>query len=140
MREQPVTIARFGTSIEAERAGALLEEAGISVELARDAYGGTSPIDLRVSGDQADAARNLLDGPVRADPQRAPRDPAAVESERCLICRSTALHANQAPLLLRILRGLVLQVLPLPAEWFESGRRSCEVCGHEWRRDTTTNW
>ena len=30
----------------------------------------------------------------------------------------------------RLLRGLVLQILPLPPQWFESRSLTCGVCGH----------
>ena len=73
--------------------------------------------------------RGELGGP---DP---PSAPAEEDTPRCLVCQSSLVAFREPPLLLRIVRGLVLQVVPLPPQWFESRRRACGVCGHEWQEE-----
>ncbi len=56
-----------------------------------------------------------------------------------MICRSSDLGAIDYPLPLRLIRSLVLMVLPIPREWLERRTVRCSVCGYEWRL-TTQEW
>ena len=78
----------------------------------------------------------------QAGHEPAPQGPASAleqneaELERCLVCQSSLVEVKEPPLLLRVLRAIVLQILPLPPEWLESRRRVCGVCKHEWKGET----
>ncbi len=52
--------------------------------------------------------------------------------DRCIVCQTAGAVVSEPALPLRVLRALLLQVVPLPAEWLASRRRVCQVCGHEW--------
>lgn len=56
-----------------------------------------------------------------------------------MICRSTELGTIDYPLPIRLIRNLVLMVLPIPREWLERRTVRCGVCGYEWRL-TTQEW
>jgi len=56
-----------------------------------------------------------------------------------MICRSSELGTIDYPLPLRLIRSLVLMVLPIPREWLERRTVRCGICGHEWRL-TTREW
>ena len=64
----------------------------------------------------------------------ADRDPfdAPDEEDRCIVCQAAGPVVSEPPLALRIVRALLLQVVPLPPEWLASRRRTCRVCGHQW--------
>ncbi len=52
--------------------------------------------------------------------------------DRCIVCQTAGAVVSEPALPLRVLRALLLQVVPLPAEWLASRRRVCQLCGHEW--------
>jgi len=56
-----------------------------------------------------------------------------------MICRSSDLGLVDYPLAVRLIRSLILMVLPIPREWLEQRTVRCGVCGHEWRL-TTAEW
>ncbi len=125
-------IASFSSGIAAQLARARLEAAGISSfltnELGSVAGGG---VGLQVSESDVARARELLAGPQR--PARSgPAEPSAEAGPgRCIICRSAEIESVDWSLPLRILRSLLLMVLPLPAEWLTGSRTRCSNCGFE---------
>ena len=141
MSDRLVTVATFSTDLDAHLARSKLEACGIPCYLKNEAFagvnGGIGPVDLQVLETRADAASSVLSheaspAPGRSDP---PSAPAEEDTPRCLVCQSSLVAFREPPLLLRIVRGLVLQVVPLPPQWFESRRRACGVCGHEWQEE-----
>ena len=83
------------------------------------------------------------DRAARLGTQRTPKRPASAleqneaELERCLICQSSLVEVSRARRspLLRMLRAVLLQIVPLPPGWLESRRRVCGVCKHEWKAE-----
>ena len=133
--DELVTIGRFATAVEANVARARLEVEGIDAHVAGEfsilsGLSGTATIELQVAGRDAELASGILG-------ERAPRREIkawGVEepAERCMVCQSSFVEAEAPALPLRVLRALLLQVVPLPAEWLASRRRVCQLCGHEW--------
>lgn len=123
-------IASFSSGIAAQLARARLEAAGIpsflTNELGSIAGGG---VGLQVSESDVARARELLAGPAHPASSGPAEPPAEAGSGRCIICRSTKIESVDWPLPLRVLRSLLLMVLPLPAEWFSGGRTRCGNCG-----------
>ncbi len=136
MTDRLVTVVRYSRPIDAQLAKAQLEVRGIPSHLRNEAsasIAGATGVDLQVPEEYAEAAAELLDRRGRrhrADAARAAAE-AEAELERCLICRSTLAEPSAGSLLLRILRGILLQLVPLPPQWLE-GRKRCSTCGHEW--------
>ena len=140
MSDRLVTIARFSTPIEAQLARARLEAEGIPCYLANEAHaqmnGGLGGVQLQVAEGNAQSASEALrqdDSATGGLSALEANEANEAELLRCIVCQSSLIEAKQPPLLVRILRGLLLQIVPLPPEWFESGRRRCGVCGHEWK-------
>ncbi len=140
MRDQLATVARYSSPIDAQLAKSQLEASGIPSFLLNEAgasIGGGIEVDLQVAPEYLQAAGELL-GRRRRRHGAAKAGAAAVaepDPERCLICRSTLAESGTGSLLLRILRGILLQVVPLPPQWLESRKRTCATCGHEWVAD-----
>jgi hypothetical protein len=154
VEQRLVTIARFPDPVSAELARGQLDARGIPVlldnEMGGQQLGGV--ISLRVPKEHAAEARSLLEAgfdeePGGAQPQPAgPAEPdtaspwtwgAQTEPEvRCLVCQSSLVEVADFPLLVRILREIVLRLLPLPPAWLESRRRRCGVCHFEWTHRT----
>ena len=136
-----VSIARFTSPIPAQLARARLELAGIPAVLQGEASG--LLIDLRVLRAYADEALELLTSQPEAEPVPTEGGPEALEwgpdteVERCLICQSSFVEVKEPSLPLRMLRGLLRTLLPLPDSLFRSRQRRCGVCGHQWREGST---
>ena len=146
-----VTIASFPTPVAAQLCKSQLEAAGIPCRLANEgdalAAGGLGRVSLQVPPEALEAARALLErGPSGLPEGPTVEDPHPLEAgddwrtrntdpERCLVCQGSLVEVKQGPIVLRVLRVLVLQVLPLPAAWLEGRGRRCGICGHEWRAD-----
>jgi hypothetical protein len=137
MVDQLATVASYSRPIDAQLAKAQLEARGIPSFLRNEAsasIGGGTDVDLQVPAEYVQAASELLGTARRRHSAVEASAPAGSveELERCLICRSTLAEPSAGSLLLRILRGIVLQLVPLPPQWLESRRRTCATCGHEW--------
>jgi len=140
MEDQLATVARYSRPIDAQLAKAQLEARGIPSYLRNEAsasIGGGAEVDLQVPAEYAVAAAELLGRGQRRQARVAARvaADAVADLERCLICRSTLAEPGAGSLLLRILRGILLQLVPLPPQWLESRKRTCSTCGHEWISD-----
>ncbi len=137
MSDRLVTIARFSTPIEAQLAKARLEAEGIPCYLANEAHaqmnGGLGGVQLQVAEGLAQSASEVLRQDDSTTGGFSALEANEAELLRCIVCQSSLIEAKQMPLLVRMLRGLLLQIVPLPPEWFESRRRRCGVCGHEWK-------
>ena len=140
MIDELATVARYSRPIDAQLAKAQLEARGIPGFLLNEAgasIGGGTEIDLQVPAEYVQAAGELLGRGRRR--QSAAEVHSATDTEgdpeRCLICRSTLSEPGAGSLLLRILRGILLQLVPLPPQWLESRKRTCATCGHQWVAD-----
>ena len=137
MSDRLVTIARFSSPIEAQLAKARLEAEGVSCHLANEAHaqmnGGLGGVQLQVAEEIAQSASEMLGNVDSEAGSFSALEAQESELLRCLVCQSSLIEAKRSPLLIRILRGILLQIVPLPSEWFESRRRRCGVCGHEWK-------
>ncbi len=126
MSSELAQIASFHSAPSAELARARLQAEGIrsflTNELGSSASGGS--VGLQVAARDAAQARALLGF------SEAPRD-AGEAVMRCVICRSAELERVDWSWPLRVLRSILLMVVPLPAEWFGGRRVRCRVCGHE---------
>jgi len=72
-------------------------------------------------------------GPAEPDTSSPWNWGAQTEPEvRCLVCQSSLVEVADFPLPVRIVRAIVLRIVPLPGSWFESRRRRCGVCHFEW--------
>jgi hypothetical protein len=134
VRGEPVSIARFSSAIDAELARGRLEAEGIYATIANAVVEGR--VEVQVPEEQVELALAILQAPeVQAPTSGGPtglRSESQVDEPRCLICQSSFVEVDDWPLLLRIIRAILLQALPLPREWFESRRRRCGVCGARW--------
>ena len=125
-------IASFSSGIPAQLARARLEAAGIPSFLTNEfgsiAGGG---VGLQVSESDADRARELLTAPQRPATSSPAKPSEDAEVDRCIMCRSTDIESVDWALPLRVLRSLLLMVVPLPAEWLTGSRTRCGNCGFE---------
>ena len=146
MPNRLVTVATFATALDAQLARQQLEGEGIYAVLRNEgdahALGGLAGVLLQVPEEMSRAASELLrraggEAGRKPAPQRSASamEQTEAELERCLVCQSSLVEVKQPPLLLRLLRAIVLQILPLPPEWLESRRRVCGVCKHEWKAE-----
>jgi hypothetical protein len=137
MADPHITIAIFPTSVEAELARSKLDLEGIASRLNSDGHLGA--VRLLVRQSQATTASDLLGQSARehADSLESVSALEAHEAEatRCLICGSSLVSVAESSFPLRILKAVLLQIIPLPSEWFESRSRKCGVCGHEWKEE-----
>jgi hypothetical protein len=132
--EPLVALGRFSSSIEAQLAKARLELAGIPSVVSNELSMGE--VELRVARSAVKDALAILEG--GHDTGAVPADESqGVDEARCMICRASFLVAEEGPILWRLLRSLVLQIVPLPREWFESRRVRCGVCGYRWKQERT---
>ncbi len=134
MDDRLVTVARFARAIDAQLAKARLEADGVPCHLLNEASAqldGSGGVDLQVPTELARAASELL-AELGLERRAGVAEPDA-EAPRCLVCRSSLLQATRPSLVVRLLRGLLLQILPLPPEWLQSRSLTCGVCGHVWR-------
>jgi hypothetical protein len=116
-------IATYPSLIPAQLAHGRLEAAGIASfltnELGSAAGGG---VGLQVAEADAERALELLGGSTPG-PEPGGRE--------CLMCRSSDLEPLDWPLPLRLLRAILLMVVPLPTEWFTGRTARCGNCGYE---------
>ena len=135
MPHRLLQIASFGSVMNAQIARSRLEAEGIESFVSNE-VGSTligTAVGLQVAEGDAERARELLGFPAsegRERTRRAAPDQQEVPA-RCMMCRGSELQPVDAPLLFRIVRSLVLMVLPLPAEWFARSGVRCQTCGHE---------
>ena len=128
-----VMIARFASGVDAELAKGRLHVENIPAVVSTEANSGV--VQLLVPEAAAETAVQILQAPVDDPAHAEERLHWATEPDelRCMICQSSFVEVNKAPLLLRLLRGIVLSIVPLPSEWFESRARRCGVCGYRWK-------
>jgi len=130
-----VTVASYTSVTEAQLAKTRLEAEGIPSFLHNDDFtgGGLGDVHLRVVADLAERAHDVLVPPRRGAPVAAQEPAPAEELERCIICQAGLVERPDASLAVRLLRTIVLQVVPIPEEWLVSKARRCGVCGHRWK-------
>lgn len=130
-----VTIATYPDLDAAHSAQTALEREGIRCYLEK--LGGTAGVGLQVPEEAATRAGELLaqtdQGQAAAASSTSALEQSEAEIERCLVCQTSLVSVKKRSLLFRIVTGILLQIVPLPSEWFESKQRHCEVCGHDWR-------
>ena len=131
MAKDLVTVAAYPSLAGAQLARSLLETEGIpafvSDEAAAAEAGGY--VELRVPEGAAPAALGILQATASA--AEASSTPGPGSQERCLICQSSDFRPVELSPLLRLFRGILLRLVPLPAQWFEGRSQRCAVCGHE---------
>ena len=137
-----VTVATFATDAEAQLARSLLESGGIGATVMNESgtavAGGpdaaSGRVLLQVPRSQARQALGFLEGEIEESHDAWGPTPEQ-DVPRCPICRSSNLEATDYGLPVRVLRTLLLTVLPLPREWFERRTVRCGVCHHQSRPD-----
>jgi hypothetical protein len=133
-----VTVASYTSVTEAQLAKTRLEAEGIPSFLQNDDFTGVGlgDVRVRVTADLAQRAHDVL-APPRGGAAAASEPDRAEEPERCLICQAGFVERPDASLAIRLLRAIVLQVVPIPEEWLVSKARRCGVCGHRWKAGAT---
>lgn len=136
-----VAVATYSSAVEAQLEKARLEACGIPCHVQGDSSTGLGfgPIKLVVPEAAAAEAAALLEFPESSPPEESSGDERKTEPlERCLVCQSPELEIKQPPFVVRVVRALLLQVLPIPEVWLASRTLRCQVCGHEWKAGPRT--
>ena len=136
MPDELVCIARFPSAIEAQLAKARLELEGIPTFVSHGLSMGR--VELKVPASAVDRAVSILEGepeptPTAGGPAAYKRSPYEEQELRCLICQSSLVEVEEPWFLLKFLSKLLISIIPLPRELFESRKRRCGVCGHRWK-------
>jgi hypothetical protein len=136
MPDELVCIGRFPSAIEAQLAKARLELEGIPTFVSHELSMGR--VELKVPASAVDQALAILEGepesaPTAGGPAAYKRSPHEEQEVRCLICQSSLVEVEEYWFPVRFLRALLISIIPLPRELFESRKRRCGVCGHRWK-------
>ena len=125
-----VALARFHSPVEAYLAKSRLELEGIHCFLSNEFSVGE--VELRIASSEAGKAMAILGG--LSTPQGVPANSSGSEEPtRCLVCGSSFVSLEPGPFLWRAFRVLVLAIVPLPKELFDSGKMRFGVCGYRWK-------